>query len=62
MKFQSIAYSTTGSAHIYWILDLEGEVYSVYGICSQVACKNARQCFFRIWMGRVAIFGRVQRN
>jgi hypothetical protein len=29
MKSQSIAYLLIGSAHIYWILDLEGEVHSI---------------------------------
>ena len=29
MKSQSIAYLIIGSAHIYWILDLEGEVHSI---------------------------------
>ena len=29
MKSQSIAYLQIGSAHIYWILDLEGEVHSI---------------------------------
>ena len=27
MKFQSNAYSLSESEHIYWILDLEGEVH-----------------------------------
>ena len=30
MKSQSIAYSVIGSAHIYWILDIEGEVHSIW--------------------------------
>ena len=29
MKSQSIAYLLSGSAHIYWILDLGGEVHSI---------------------------------
>ena len=29
MKSQSIAYLLIGSAHIYWILDLKGEVHSI---------------------------------
>ena len=39
MKSQSIAYLRIGSAHIYWILDLEGEVHSIW-ICSQAAMSN----------------------
>jgi ligand-binding sensor domain-containing protein len=31
MKSQSIVYLLSGSAHIYWILDLEGEVHSIWG-------------------------------
>ena len=29
MKSRSIAWLPIGSAHIYWILDLEGEVHSI---------------------------------
>jgi hypothetical protein len=29
MKFQSTAYLLSGSAHIYWISDLKGEVHSI---------------------------------
>ena len=32
MKPQSIAYLLLGSAHIYWILDLEGEVDSIWDL------------------------------
>jgi hypothetical protein len=32
MKSQSIAYPPIGSAHIYWILDLEGEVHSIWDL------------------------------
>ena len=32
MKSQSIAYLLIGSAHIYWILDLEGEVHSIWDL------------------------------
>ena len=32
MKPQLIAYSLNGSEHIYWILDLEGEVHSIYDL------------------------------
>ena len=29
MKFQSSVYVLNGSEHVYWILDLEGEVHSI---------------------------------
>ena len=32
MKPQSIAHLIFGSAHIYWILDLEGEVHPIWGL------------------------------
>ena len=32
MKSQTIAYLLIGSAHIYWILDLEGEVHSIWDL------------------------------
>ena len=35
MKSQSIAYSQIGSAHIYWILDFESEVHSIWDLSSR---------------------------
>ena len=32
MNSQSIAYSLIGSAQIYWTLDLEGEVHSIWDL------------------------------
>ena len=32
MKSQSITYLLLGSARIYWILDLEGEVHSIWDL------------------------------
>ena len=32
MKPQSIAYILIGSVHIYWILDLEGEMHSIWDL------------------------------
>jgi hypothetical protein len=32
MKSQSIAYLLNGSEHIYWILDLEDEVHSIWDL------------------------------
>jgi hypothetical protein len=54
MKSQSIAYLLIGSAHIYWILNLEGEVHSTR-ICSHVAFKNARAMFFFSKLGGAGI-------
>ena len=48
MKSQSIAYLLSGIAHIYWILDLEVEVHSIWN-CSQAAFKNATaMCFSKL--------------
>ena len=32
MKSQSISYILIGSTHIYWVLDLEGEVHSIWDL------------------------------
>ena len=32
MKSQSIAHLLNGSEHVYWILDLEGEVHSIWDL------------------------------
>ena len=32
MKSRPIAYLLNGSEHIYWILDLEGEVHSIWDL------------------------------
>ena len=32
VKSQSIAYLLNGSEHVYWILDLEGEVHSIWDL------------------------------
>ena len=32
MKSQSITYLLNGSEHIYWILDLEGEMHSIWDL------------------------------
>jgi hypothetical protein len=34
MKSQSIAYLPIGSTHMYWNLDLEGEVHSIWDLWS----------------------------
>src|ERR1700738_420510 len=58
IKSQSIAYLLIGSTHIYWILDLEVKC-TQYGICSQVAFKNARaMLFFEVgWYGQHFLIG-----
>ena len=45
MKSQSIAFLPIGSAHIYWILDLEGEVHSIWDY-GQATFKNVRAILF----------------
>ena len=46
--------------YIYWILDLEVKC-TQYGICNQVAFKNARAMFcFRSWAGWTTVFDWVQ--
>ena len=49
MKPQSIAYLLNGSEHIYQILDLEGEVYSIWDLCVSglQECKS-NEFFFKI--------------
>ena len=68
MKSQSIAYLLLGSAHINWILDLEGEVHSILDLqSSNFGSKNARAMFSlklggsgsRFWPGVKKIPGRL---
>jgi hypothetical protein len=63
MKSQSFAYLLNESEHIYWILDLEGEVHSTWDlwISGLQECKG--NGFSEVgWAGRHAtIFGRVQK-
>ncbi len=51
MKSQSIAYLLLGSAHIYWILDLEGEVHSIWDLQSSGLQECKGNVFFEV--GRV---------
>ena len=46
IKSQSIVYLLNGSEHIYWILELEDEVQSIWGLwtCGLQECKG--KCFF----------------
>ena len=63
MKSQSFAYLLNESKHIYWILDLEGKVHSIWDlwISGLQECKG--NDFFKVgWAGGDAtIFGRVQK-
>ena len=51
MKSQSIAYLPIGSAHIYWILDLEGEVHSIWDLWSSNLQKCKVNIFFEVGWG-----------
>ena len=46
MKSQSIAYLFNGSQHIYWIFWTLKVKCTQYGICGEVAFKNARAMVF----------------
>ena len=61
MKPQSIAHLLNGSEHIYWILDLEGEVHSIWDlwVSGLQECKSNE--FFSKSGGRAAVFGRVHK-
>ena len=61
MKSQSIAYLPIGSAHIYWILDLRGEVYPIWNLWSSALQECKGNLFFRSWAGRATCFSRVQK-
>ena len=51
MKSHSISYLLNESKHIFWILDLRGEVHSIWDlwISGLQECKG--QWFFRSWAG-----------
>ena len=51
MKSQSIAYLPIGSAHIYWILDLEGEVHSIWDLWSSGLQECKGNIFFEVGRG-----------
>ena len=48
MKSQPIAYLPIGSAHIYWILDLEGEVHSIWDLWSSGLQELKCNFFFEV--------------
>ena len=56
MKPQSIAHLLNGNEHIYWILDLEGEVHFIWDLCVS-GLKNARAMSFSKSGGRATVFG-----
>ena len=59
MKPQSIAHLLLESAHIYWILDLEGKVHSVWGLWVSGLQECKSNDFFLKSGRRATIFGRV---
>ena len=58
MKSQSIAYLLNGSEHIYWILDLEDEVHSIWVIWTSGLQECKGNFIFQSRAERVAIFDR----
>ena len=60
MKPQSIAHLLNGNEHIYWVLDLEGEVHSIWDVWVSGLQKCKSNKVFPKSDGRTAIFGRVQ--
>ena len=59
MKSQSISYLPIGSAHIYWILNLEGEVHSIFVV--KRPSKMQGEYSFQSWTGRATCSGQVQK-
>ena len=51
VKSQSNAYLPIGSAHIYWILDLEGEVHSIWNMWSSGPQECKGNIFFEVGRG-----------
>ena len=52
MKSQSIAYLPIGSGHIYWKLDLEGEVHSIWELWSNGLQECKGNITFEVGRGR----------
>ena len=57
MKIQTIAYLLNESEHMYWILDLEGEVHSIWDwrISGLQKCNN--NGFFKVGRGGLKFLG-----
>jgi hypothetical protein len=51
MKTKSIVYLLIGSAHIYWIIDLEGEVHSIWDLYSIGLQECKGNVSFEVWRG-----------
>jgi hypothetical protein len=62
MKSQSIAYLPIGSTHNYWILDLEGEVYSIWDLWSSGLHECKRQFVFLKLSGAGNMFRSGSKN
>ena len=53
MNSSSIAYSLNGSDHIYWILDLGGEMYSIWDLWRSGLQECKGNGFFKVtWSGQ----------
>ena len=48
MKPQSVAHLHNGNEHIYWILDLEGEVHSIWDLWANGLQDARAMSFFKI--------------
>ena len=59
-KSQSIVYLLDGSEHIYWILDLQDKVYSVWDLWTHDLQESKGNDFFAVGRSK-SIFGRVQK-
>ena len=62
MKSQIVAYSLSGSVHIYWILDLECEMHSIWDLWTRRPSRRKGQCFSQSRMGRITIFSWVHKK
>ena len=56
IKSQSVVYLRSGSEHIYWILDLEGEVHSIWVIWTS-GLQECKGKLFRSRAGQGPMFG-----
>jgi hypothetical protein len=56
MKFEAIAHLVSGSAHVYWIFDLEGEVHSIWVFWSSNFQEYKGNVFFESRAGKAIIF------
>ena len=61
MKSQSIPYLLSGSERLYWILDLEGEMHSMWDLWRSVLQECKGNGFFEVGRGKEEFFGRVQK-